>query len=223
MTRLDPPGQDTVSVARQLLMKRLDAHFRAVLKKRLGSKQLASLFIFIDQYAEACERFALEQETGLLKQALDEAEKTIDADLENRCPTCKEFLHVRALHCGHCRANTTHEIFAKQVHSLNESLRKVTQRQVELRQHAELALKTLNRAKRSQKKGPFVRQAVAILEASLAEDARGLSWSALGMVGALAWPLVGHFLKTKKEQPNGPDVAAPAQQPPNPEAAAKVT
>jgi ribosomal protein L37AE/L43A len=117
-----------------------------------------------------------------LEQALLEA-KRID---ESVCPTCKEPRHPKSTVCWRC----AHEGMRKSYSANTEAYAKLQSYLRTQRVIVQLAVNTLGRAARQKKKGPFVRQARAILEAALAEpEPGGLSVSLamkLGLAGTLA-------------------------------------
>jgi len=210
---------DAHNLARTELDKMLTSWFQDNLHVRLGKRILASLRPVIDQYAEACEKFAIAQELGPMREQLADTKGALDTYLENKCPKCSEFVHPRAKRCGTCVANAAHEMYTKELLTMSEQLRMSHRRRDELLRHVELAMKALTHGRRAKKKAKFVRQALAILEAATTEDHPQLdktlgSLGAVGLLGALAFPLMGYFLKRDRKTPNGPP------SPPTPEEAA---
>jgi hypothetical protein len=212
-----PPLPDAHSIARTRWERDAATWLRETLKVRLGRRQLAALTRIADAYAERCEQFAVEQEREPLARELASTKDALDLYLENKCPKCNEFLHPRAKRCGTCQANAEREMYTKELSTLSDLLGRAHKERDTLRRHVELAMKALTHGRREKKKGKFVRQALAILEAATTEDHPQVSklFGSLGGVGllaALTVPLMGYFLKRDPKTPNGPPAPPPPEQ-----------
>jgi ribosomal protein L40E len=135
-------------------------------------------------------------------QVLDAAVKLRRFD-ESVCPTCKEPRHPKSTVCWKC----AHEGMRKSYSANTEAFEKLRSYSRAQRTIVQLAVNTLGRSARQKKKGPFVRQARAILEAALAEPEPGdlsmsllmkLGIGAVGIFSAMAayWG-VGYYARSK--------------------------
>jgi hypothetical protein len=107
------------------------------------------------------------------------------------CPTCKEPRHPKSTVCWKC----AHEGMRKSYSANAEAYAKLQSYLRTQRTVLKLAVNALGRSARQKKKGPFVRQARALLEAALAEPEPGdlsmsllmkLGIGAVGIFGAMA-------------------------------------
>lgn len=135
-------------------------------------------------------------EKGLAEAAqLNDRVKYFD---EFACPTCKEPRHPKSAVCWRC----AHDGMRKSYSANTEAFEKLRQHVRAQRAIVQLAVNVLGRSARQKKKGPFVRQARAILEAALAEPEPGdppmslLTKLGIGgitaMAGMLAYGLFGN-------------------------------
>jgi hypothetical protein len=122
---------------------------------------------------------------------------------ESACPTCKEPRHPKSTVCWKC----AHESMRKSYTANTEAFEKLRSYSRAQRTIVQLAVNVLGRSARQKKKGPFVRQARAILEAALAEPEPGglamsllmkLGIGAVGIFGAMAayWG-AGYYARSK--------------------------
>jgi hypothetical protein len=145
-------------------------------------------------YAESYTRTVVGEVEKKAEQALHEATQLgsrVKYFDEFVCPTCKEPRHPKSAVCWKC----AHEGMRKSYSANAEAYAKLQSYLRTQRTVLKLAVNALSRSARQKKKGPFVRQACALLEAALAEpEPEDLSMSllmklgigAVGIFGAMA-------------------------------------
>jgi hypothetical protein len=154
-------------------------------------------------YAEGYARIVVGQVEQKAERALREATQVGDRVKyfdEFVCPKCKEPRHPKSASCWKCTHDAMVKVYDDNMR-LNLKLRQCIRSQRVL---VNLAMGVLGRSARQKKKGPFVRQAHAILEAALAEPEPGESshlWAtalaASGILAFAAYMGVGAYARSK--------------------------